>query len=160
MHPRTVATLNQLKHVEWFERVGIKDAEGDAEVLGSWHQAIESCDSPEWEDLCLEAANQFCERLVERSPARFSKWNDVVRDIKPTVLDFVKLKTRRVITENDLPKVFIDSVNWDILNLCMESEYADVFPPAFFASQGFWYMSGHFPCGWKGQFPEGKIIIF
>ena len=159
MHPRTVATLEQLKQADWFCCVGIRDTEA-AEVLSSWYEAIESCSSPEWEHLCLEAANQYRERLVERSPEQFKKWNDIAVEIRPSALALVAEKTKQVIQENNLPKAFLDTVNWDIAHLCMEAEYADIYPPGFFAAQAYWYVNGHFPCGWKGKFPKGKLVIY
>ena len=62
--------------------------------------------------------------------------------------------------ENNLPKVFEDTVQWDILGVCMEAEYADIFQPGFYASQAYWYINGHFPCGWEGKFPNGKLIVY
>jgi hypothetical protein len=159
MHPRTAATLDKLQKSQWFSRVGIHDA-NDAEVLSTWYEAVESCNSPEWEDLCLEAANQYRERLVEKSPSRFSKWNDIVNEIKPATQALVRNKTKGVIEENDLPIGFLHTVDWDILHLCMEAEYADVHPPGFYASQAYWYVSGHFPCGWRGEFPQGHLVIY
>jgi hypothetical protein len=159
MHPRTTATLDELKRAQWFRRVGVRDTDA-AVVLSSWYEAVESCSSPEWENLCLEAANQYRARLAERSPERLEKWNDLVAELKPVTMALVNEKTRQVIQENDLPKTFLDAVNWDILHLCMEAEYADVYQPGFFASQAYWYVKGHFPCGWQGEFPNGKLIIY
>jgi len=159
MHPRTEATLEKLRQIQWFGCVGIHDTKA-AEILCSWDKAIKSCSSPEWEDLCMEAANQYREKLIEKSPERFHKWNDCMLLIKPVVQALVREKTKQIIAENNLPKVFIDSVDWDIIHLCMEAEYADVYPPGFFASQAYWYMKGHFPCGWQGQFPKGKLIVY
>lgn len=159
MHPRTKATLEQLRQVQWFHRVGVRDTDA-AEVLSSWYEAIESCSSPEWEDLCLEASNQYCARLAEKSPQQFQKWNDIAVEIKPVAQALVREKTKQVVEENDLPKAFVDTVDWDIVHLCMEAEYADVYPPGFFASQAYWYLKGHFPCGWEGEFPKGKLVIY
>lgn len=159
MHPRTEATLENLRKSQWFRCVGVCDTDA-AEILSSWQEAIKSCSSPEWEELCTEAANQYRERLAERSPREFQKWNDIVLKIKPVVQTLVREKTDQVVGENDLPKVFVDTVDWDILHLCMESEYADVYPPGFFASQAYWYVKGHFPCGWQGDFPKGKLIVY
>jgi hypothetical protein len=159
MHPRTAATLEKLRQEIWFRHVGVRDTEV-ADVLSSWPEAVESCSSPEWEDLCLEAANQYRERLTERSLARFAKWNDIVLAIKPLSQALVREKTKDVIARNNLPKVFLQTVDWDILHLCMEAEYADVFPPGFYASHAYWYVKGHFPCGWRGAFPQGKLVIY
>lgn len=159
MHPRTAATLDQLERVDWFTCVGVNDT-ATAVVLSSWQDAIEHCASTEWENLCLEAANQYCERLVERSRERFNKWNDIAVELKETTEPYVRRKIDSVVRANNLPKVFENMVQWDILHLCMEAEYADVYPPGYFASQGYWYSKGHFPCGWEGEFPKGKRIIY
>ena len=71
MKPATIATLQELDAVEWFVKVGCRDTDV-AEVLGSWDGAIEHCTSDEWKDLTLEAANQYRERLMERSPQRLA----------------------------------------------------------------------------------------
>jgi hypothetical protein len=159
MHPRTVATLNKLENAAWFSRVGIKDT-NVAIVLSSWHEAIEHCSSLEWENLCLEARNQYCERLVQRSPKLWDKWNDIVVEMKRFTEPLIERKIETVVRENNLPRVFRATVRWDILGVCMESEYADVVPPGYYASQAYWYVKGHFPCGWQGNFPDGMLIIY
>lgn len=158
MHPRTLATFDQLYEKEWFRNIGA--IETSVEVLDSWDKAIESCGSLEWEGLCLEATNQYCERLVERSPEKFNQWNDTVSAIKPIVQALVEEKTELAMREFNLPKIVYDTVFWDILHLGMESEYADIFPPGFYASLAFWYDRGHFPCGWRGAFPDGRLIVY
>jgi hypothetical protein len=160
MHPRTVATLEQLEQAAWFSQLGVKDTTA-AIVLSSWQEAIEHCGSIEWENLLLEASNQYCERLVERSKERFQKWNEIAVELKKTTVPFVRRKIEAVVREYNLPKVFEDTVRWDILGVCMEAEYADVYPPGFFASQAYWYTKGHFPCGWQGgEFPKGMLVIY
>jgi len=159
MHPRTELTLAELRNANWFARVGSKDT-AHAKVLFSWDEAIESCRSIEWENLCLEAANQYCERLAEASPGTFSRWNEVVEMVKPAALDLVREKASTVVAQFSLPPVFIDTVNWDILHVCLEAEFADVIPPGYYASQAYWYVVGHFPCGWEGEFPSGKLVIY
>ncbi|MFO0885063.1 MAG: hypothetical protein U0894_12890 [Pirellulales bacterium] len=129
-------------------------------ILNSWQEAIEQCSSVEWENLCLEAQNQYLQRLFERSKERFNQWNDVVDMLKPTTIPFVQRKIETLVKQHDLPKVFEDTVQWDLLGVCLESEFADVYPPGFFASNAYWYIKGHFPCGWQGEFPKGTLIIY
>jgi hypothetical protein len=159
MHPRTVATLNQLENATWFSRVGAKDT-AVAIVLPSWQEAVVYGSSIDWQNLCLEAANQYRERLVERSMDRFEKWNDIAQEMKKITIPFVAKKIEGVVRANGLPKSFENAVQWDVLFVCMEAEYADVYPPGFFASNGHWYIQGHFPCGWRGDFPAGMLIIY
>jgi len=159
MYERTRATLTELEKSDWFSAVGRRDTEA-AIVMSSWKEAIDSCSSDEWQDLLLEAANQYREKLVSISRERFELWNSVVRELKAVTMPLVTSKIEHVQTVHQLPKVFADTVNWDILHACAEAEYADVYPPGFFASQAYWYVHGHFPCGWQGNFPEGKLIIY
>jgi hypothetical protein len=163
MHPRTKATLEQLENANWFARVGSMDGIMEPEkivMLPSWPEAIEQCSSIEWENLCLEAQNQYRMRLLERNKDRYLQWNDTVDAIKPFVISLVKRKIEVTVRMHNLEKVFEDTVLWDILGVCMESEFADVYPPGFFASQAYWYVNGHFPCGWEGEFPNGKLIVY
>lgn len=160
MHHRTTATLESLRAVDWFRNVGIQGTDGPV-ILSSWKAAIESCGSMEWENLCLEAANQYRERLLERSRDEFRRWNEVVEAIKPSAEALVLEKTQRVIADHHLPTMFLDTVKWDILHLFMECEFADTYQPGFYASQAYWYREGRFPCGWDGAFPDGgRLIIY
>jgi hypothetical protein len=158
MHPRTTATLAQLQSADWFANVGLHTSSAVV-ALADWPSAIASCASLDWENVCLEAANQYRDRLRERSAEAMGSWNDVVDQVRPFAEALVDAKTRQVIHAHDLPKVFADTVKWDILHLCMESEFADVYPPGFYASQAYWYRKGHFPCGWRGAFPSGLLVI-
>jgi hypothetical protein len=159
MHPKTLATLEELDGAEWFSRVGLKDTTA-AIVLSSWPEAIEHCKSIAWQNICIEASNQYRERLAERSKERYEKWNYVTAELKKVTIPFVRRKTETIVHEHNLPKVFVDMVQWDILGVCMEAEYADIHPPGYYASHAYWYIKGHFPCGWDGNFPNGKLIIY
>lgn len=163
MKPCSLATLEKLETANWFSQVGdmtgIKYPEKIV-MLTSWKEAIESCGSIEWEDLCLEAREQYRARLLERNKDRWRQWNQVTESVKPAVADLVARKTAEVIDQFRLPEVFSNTVSWDMLGLLMESEYSDVYPPGFFAANAFWYVKGHFPCGWEGEFPTGRIIIY
>ncbi len=160
MHPRTIATLQRLEKSNWFSNVGVKDTEGSTIILSSWPEAIEHCSSIEWENVNLEGMNSYRERLVERSPERFRQWNDIVDEVRPASDALVQRKIETVVRQNSLPKVFENCVQWDILGVCMEAEFADVYPPGYYASQAYWYTVGHFPCGWKGSFPQGILIVY
>lgn len=159
MQPRTKSTLDELRQAAWFASVG-QPASENVSVLQSWREAVESCSSDTWEDLLLEAANQYRERLNERNPRRFMLWNQCADELKPIVVALVAEKTRWIEQAHKLAPVFRETVEWDMLHVCMEAEFADVYPPGFFASQAYWYVQGRFPCGWDGEFPDGKLIIY
>jgi hypothetical protein len=159
MHPRTIATLDDLRNASWFSRVGVKDTD-TAIVLSSWQKAIAHCSTREWENLNLDASNTYCEHLVQRSPERFKMWNEIVVEVKKVIVPLVRQKIDNVVHENALPPAFEATVRWDILGVCMEAEYADVYKPGWFAAQAYWYVNGHFPCGWDGEYPKGMLVIY
>jgi hypothetical protein len=160
MQPSTIRTLEALEAAAWFSRVGVKEAEF-AIVVSSWREAIEHSKSYEWEDLRAEAMNRYRERLARCSMERFRLWNDIVVEVKKLTNPLVKRKTAAVVREHDLPEIFETRVRTDISWVCIEAEYADVVPPGFFTANAFWYINGHFPCGWQGEFPpKGTLVIY
>jgi hypothetical protein len=159
MHPRTIATLDRLEKASWFSRVGINEGSTVIVVTG-WPAAIEQCASFEWEDLHLGALNQYRVLIAERSRDRLNLWNQTVDEVKKVTGPLVDRKIAAVVREHALPKIFRIQVRGDITCACMEAEYADVCPPGFFTSIGQWYVDGHFPCGWWGAFPQGKLVIY
>jgi hypothetical protein len=159
MHERTLAVLDELRNANWFSHVGELDTLS-AIVVSSWHEAFVLGDSIEWENLRLDMANEYYKRLRERSKERWLNWNGVVDDLKKTLIPFVRGKIEHVVREQRLPKRFEGAVQWDIQHVCMETEYADVYPPGFYAKLASWYIKGHFPCGWQGAFPQGMLIIY
>jgi hypothetical protein len=105
-------------------------------------------------------ANQLREVILEVSKQRFVLWNKIAGDVRQAVIPFVSRKIAAVVRANGLPAALQDQVEWDIIHICMEADYADVVAPGFYARQRHWYIEGHFPCGWEGRFPAGRLIIY
>jgi hypothetical protein len=160
MHSRTIATLDRLEKASWFSRVGINEGY-DVAVVRSWSEAIHHCDSAAWEDVQLDAQNKYCAQLAQRAKERWHRrWNDTVEEVKKITRPLVGRKIATIVRENNLPEIFKGEVNHAIIGFCMEAEYADVCPPGFFTSLGYWYLNGHFPCGWWGMFPVGRLVVY
>lgn len=159
MRGATRATLDELRSSDWFSRVGIQEAE-HAIVLASWDEALASSQSLGWENLCQEAVNRYRGQIRRLNPQVLRHWNETVRLIKPHTMALVKQKLDEAHAHRSVPLEIEDAVQWDMLHACIEAELSEEVPPGFFASQAFWYVRGHFPCGWRGSFPEGSLIIF
>jgi hypothetical protein len=168
LHARALATVEQLESRDWFTQLGTINGitQPDKIILvASWDEAMTYCTSEIWDDVILEAQNQYCSRLFEHSPARFRHWNEVVALVEPVGFDLVDRKIATVLKDNNLPNGFVGCVRSDIVGLLLEAEYADVIAPGFFAANGYWYATGHFPCGWVGDFqgalpPYGRLVIY
>jgi len=61
--------------------------------------------------------------------------------------------------ENGLSKEFLDCLKWDVLNIAMETTYKSCRSPMFFENLLIVYSHGRFPCGWKGEWPNGKLMV-
>jgi hypothetical protein len=159
MNSNTRMALEECLEGPWFLRVGKHDMP-DVEVLGSWPEAIRHCSSPEWEHISRRTMARYQQLVMERSMDRYAKWLEVASEVRAVTRPFVSMKIEKVVRDHNLPQSFSTNVQWDILCLCMEAEYADVFPTSFYTAKGHYYANGHFPCGWQGDFPMGKFIIY
>jgi hypothetical protein len=159
MRRGTVEILDELQKAQWFSRVGISDT-SRAMVLASWQDAIMCCGTIDSENYRIEASNGNHAQVMLRSKERESEWNDIVDMLKKTTIPFVRRKIEPVVRDHKLPKVFEGTVQWDILGVCLESEYADLGLSGFYRNLAQWYLNGHFPCGWQGEFPDGVLIIY
>jgi hypothetical protein len=54
-----------------------------------------------------------------------------------------------------------DHVQWDILAALMEHAYLGSGHRCFFFLELLSvYEAGHFPCGWIGPWPQGKLVVY
>lgn len=160
LHQRTKATLAELVAADWFSAIG-KPVDGPIIVVASWYEAMTYCESDAWERILLGTANALAERVMKGSSDRYRLWNEIATEIRQVTIPLVEQRTQEIIEEFRLPTTFKATVEWDVAHLCMEAEYADVTPPGFYAAQAYWYVQGHFPCGWEGaQYPEGKLVVY
>ena len=159
MNQETLDAFDRLEKNDWFSALG-QSREGPFVVVGSWKEAVEGCGGPEWQDLILEAANRYSEAVARRDTERFRQWNTVAVDVRQVVLPLVERKIHPLCAALGLPAIVENCIRWDLIHFGIECEFADVFPPGFFASQMYWYVNGRFPCGWVGEFPEGKLVLY
>jgi hypothetical protein len=159
LNPRVQGTVERLENADWFSACGLP-VNSDVIVLSSWEEASRSCAGDQWQELLLEHSNQLSESVARISRERFRGWNAFVEGVRPLVMMMVSQKTQRGTQGIELPKIVYDTVSWDILHILLEAEYADLIQPRFFSAQGYWYVAGHFPCGWSARPPGGKLVIY
>ena len=159
MTSETKELIERISDADWFEKCGDPVDAAVATVM-TWSEAVQYCADEKWESICAEESNRIGSVVRAHSHERFNKWNDVANAVRPIVNDLLRRECASAMAKQALPKVFMDTVRWDIIHALLETEYADIYPPSFFATQAEWYCSGRFPCGWLGDHPEGKLIVF
>src|SRR5438094_243949 len=125
MNSLAVAEFERLKNAELFTMVGAQDTDA-AKVLSSWKEAMEHCSSREWDDWLIDATNQIDDRVRAVAPARCEEWNDINHETKQFVIPVLEQKCERMVAENNLPKLFTDTVRWDVLHFFIEVAYSDI----------------------------------
>lgn len=148
MQTSTIATLQQIQLIPWFSQVG-QDMGEDVVICSSWDQALKQAGEIHWRNHKLEKANDLRENLMLKDRQRFQRWNDVAAELRAALESEILPKVRAYQQAHGLPDLLIHSVQWDMLHVLLEAEYSDVIPVGFYAGNAFWYLQGHFPCGWQ-----------
>jgi hypothetical protein len=155
----------RVRSINWFANCGnhlALDLTMEAERVKSWEQAIESCKELVWENVELEAQNQLTLWLHLHDRASFQKWNEIVDAHKDAI---VNAMTERVLVpfqaKHKLDIACVHCVQWVILGALMENSYLKSGHAAFFFLELLTiYEAGHFPCGWHGDWPKGKLVVY
>jgi len=155
----------RIASIDWFANCGndiTVDLTMPIRLVESWSVAVAEAERPEWENTELEAQNQLSVWLHHNARNDFQKWNDLVQQHKSKVLTPL-IDTTIAALQARLPaaQVLVPSVQWDILGAMMENSYIHLRHPAvFFLELLMVYESGHFPCGWDGDWPDGKLLVY
>ncbi|ATP40187.1 hypothetical protein CSE16_09085 [Solibacillus sp. R5-41] len=156
--------LNRIKQINWLTNCG-QTLQNEMQIsytkVYNWKEAMRNYQDSNWEKTTLEARNELTVFLHNKYRDQYSKWNSIVKEARMFVEKEIIPKIENYREKNELDKVFIDCVEWDILNAIMESTYSKCnHRPVFFLELLKVYESGNFPCGWDGGWPEGNLIVY
>jgi hypothetical protein len=153
---------DRVKLLKWFAHVGENTPiECDVEVirLSSWTDAVAHCASAEWEETQLAARNATTQYLSAYHRDEYQKWNLYAAEAKQVLApDFERLA--EYLSTHGLDKIVGDSTRWDIYSAVLQEQYWHLGVPKFFLDLFPFYEAGHFPCGWRGEWPKGALVIF
>jgi hypothetical protein len=163
MRPDTKAALAELWEADFFSKLGQPVQAPGVIAVKSWQEAMALVTSRDWDNLRLEAENRLTEALHSQCRERYSKtWNKIAIEVNGLLAPLVKEKLRSLYRERALPKKFRQIIHGDTHAICMEAEYSDVVPAGWYTKHlKPWYLNGHLPCGWTGEFlREGELMVF
>jgi hypothetical protein len=169
MRAGTRNRMEEFHSFPWFQNVG-RPKSADVLAAQSWDEATKYCSAGEWESVQLQVNNQLATRVNRTDYPRFQNWNPTVANINAKLESLVNERVAPVALRNNLPMRFQQAVAWDLMEICLETEFQDICEPIFFINRVLpWYKKGHFPCGWDGPlleekwdgvFPNGLLIVF
>ncbi len=154
--------LQDLRQVRWFEKCTQVSPIFEFEVsqVPNWQKAKKIYESSLWDDLTQDAQGRLSEFLFKKHNNIYnSSWNKLAKqasgffdmEILPLVEGFAQ--------NHELGNLFIQCVSWDIQHIIIEKSFVKQKPPIFFGLLFTVYKAGHFPCGWNGKWPKGKMLI-
>ena len=159
MQQITEATIEQLKSIPWFSAVGRPLVEQDERIIiiPSVVTAIQRSLQDKWVNLRVEAVNSLRDKLLNQSLEILREWTRFVKIILPTSNLIADVAVTNI--DEQLRSELRKAVFWDIHYFLIETEFSKYEPLGFHAFLSYWYSVGHFPCGWEGRPPGGKLII-
>jgi hypothetical protein len=155
----------RLQVIDWFSHCGEPvhlDLTMEVKRLAGWAEVMESCSGVSWENVQLEAQNQLSIWLHQNARERYRTWNEVVIKHKAAVIEpLSREKWVPFQQANGLEVRFVYCVEWDVLGALMENSFLDTGHQCFFFLELLTvYEAGHFPCGWRGNWPDGKLLVY
>jgi hypothetical protein len=155
----------RIKAIDWFSKCG-EPAESDVtmelERVKTWPQAMKACKTRTWENVELEARNQLTIALHKLDRECYQDWNEITRRFKKNVVMPLTTKFWEPFQkEHGLDVKLVHCVQWDILAALMENAYIGINHGSYFFLELLTiYEAGHFPCGWRGEWPQGSLVVF
>jgi hypothetical protein len=155
----------RLGAIDWFASCGEPasfDLSMAVERAESWAQTLWYLTDPAWGYVEMEAQNQLTRWLHEYDRDNYQNWNGLVVGHKEALLN--RLSEEKWIPyqqAHGLDVAVAHFALWDALGALMENSYLGSGHRCFFFLELLTvYEAGHFPCGWRGEWPEGALVVF
>ncbi|WP_238360606.1 hypothetical protein [Iningainema tapete] len=141
-NPQVKNFIKELDTILWFKNVGKSIHSQEVKQLFSWNDAWEHLQNENW-------INASFHKHVDSMNLVWDIAYDQAFQAASKSIDCHKLEEGISVA---------DAVAYDAAAAAVEivTQSTDT----FFIKLMEWYRLGHFPCGWEGEYPEGKLIIY
>lgn len=152
-------SLDRIRNINWFSSVGEQVHILDGLFISDPIMAAHEISQPSWEDTTLEASNSISSYISIKYPSLLQSWNDVAKEAKHFFDSEVCLNIPSLGGFDD--ELLIQCISWDVVHYFIEDFYKDkVNGDLFFDKLISIYEAGHLPCGFNGQWPLGRVMIY
>lgn len=142
LNQKAISLIEELERIPWFQNVGKQLHSQEVEQLFSWNDAWENLQKDSW----INAS--FHNDVDNMNPI----W-DIAYD---RALEIVSKSIYCHEFEENISVA--DAVAYDVAAAAVELANSSI--NTFFTDLIKWYRLGHFPCGWDGEYPKGKLIVY
>jgi hypothetical protein len=162
-NPETKALLKELSQYGWFANVGKHTVHDDGVVpkwVKSWEQAHKVAGDCGWPATLAVMGSERLVGIALQDEKLVNVYRKSLEIVGKGVDLLMEAKVLPILQSNGVHQDLVVLTKCILQNLCMEIEFMDVSPPGLFFLLADWYGYGHFPCGWKGSFMEGRPIVY
>lgn len=159
MRAATQERLASMKRFAWFSKLGEKDLPKTS-FIPSWSEAVAAFDEESWMELKLDLSNRLTGRLAATNMERFREWNHLHNEIHLLTLQLITEASTSLRQQGPVSDAMTNEIHSDLTMALLEVEYSDLVQPFFYYSLAGYYARGHLPCGWDGNFPNGRMLAF
>ena len=154
--------IAKVLNCQWLQRCGEIESLGfDVEYLNSKRDVEKMINSIKWENMCLDRMGDFTTYLLKNHKDEYNRyWNDEIRLIKERYISVISDKVNQALLINDLSVDLLDDIKMNILSIFMLEYYSEYYSSDFYNKMMIIYLTGHLPCGWIGEYPNGKFIVY
>lgn len=154
----------KLMNCNWFEKCGSQDVEYE-NLNYIWAKNVKdvekSINSVKWENTCIEEMNGISDYFyINGKQELLNSWNDQAAIIKKLYIPKIEEKIKQAIEEYSLPEGVHIDVRSNVLIMFIGEFFSEYYHSEFYERLLEIYLSGHLPCGYKGKYRQGSIIIY
>lgn len=154
--------IKQVMECNWLKNCGKEGDFGfEVEYTKSQSKVKKLINGIKWENICLEERGNFTAFLHINHNEDYNKfWREMVRKIKSEYISVISESLEVALQDNkDKDSIIID-IKSNLVILFMLNFYSEYYKSDFYDKMLEIYLSGHLPCGWSGNYPEGKFIVY
>ena len=160
--------LHSVEVCPWLAHCGEEDGLFDCADLrrvADWETVLQNINSLEWENTCLAHHGNFTAYLSVHHPDKYNRlWNKEVCFIKEQYMPAITAKIEEALRRlpgfpgDKVHDVVVD-MRFNVLTVFMLDYYGDLYRSDFCERLWDIYQSGHLPCYYEGEFPQGKYWV-
>lgn len=141
-NPELEAFMESLRTIPWFENVGKPISDKSVKQVFSWAEAWKYLQKDSWFN---------------------APFHDHIDQMHPICKE-AYIIARDAVTESGNDHELEKGINVSLEAAYTASgaayEIATDSKDRFFVGLMKWYQKGHWPCGWEGTYPEGRLIVY
>jgi len=118
--------FSDLENINWFSNCGKEiefSTKHNLKRVESLTEAVELCNSIEWENFQLEKSNDLSSFLDRTQKNASNEWNTITIGIKNYLKNGIFQSAQKKLDQSDLPESIFASLEWDILGYYQEIAY-------------------------------------